>query len=40
MPVFEKRRFQRGAVDEAGFQSVFPQGEMAYRRAFAALFGG
>ena len=40
MPVFEKRRFQRGAVDEAGFASVFPRGEMAYRRAFSTLFGG
>jgi asparagine synthase (glutamine-hydrolysing) len=40
MPVFEKRRFQRGAVDEAGFQSVFPKSEMAYRRAFSAVFGG
>jgi asparagine synthase (glutamine-hydrolysing) len=40
MPVFEKRRFQRGAVDEAGFESVFPRSEMAYRRAFSALFGG
>ncbi len=38
MPVFEKRRFQRGAVDEAGFDSVFPQSEMAYRRAFAGMF--
>ena len=40
MPVFEKRRFQHGAVDEAGFESVFPPSEMAYRRAFSALFGG
>ncbi len=40
MPVFEKRRFQRGAVDEAGFQAVFAPGEMPYRRAFSALFGG
>jgi asparagine synthase (glutamine-hydrolysing) len=38
MPVYEKRRFQRGAVDEAGFDSVFPQSEMAYRRAFAGMF--
>jgi asparagine synthase (glutamine-hydrolysing) len=38
MPVFEKRRFQRGAVDEAGFDAVFPQSEMAYRRAFAGMF--
>lgn len=38
MPVFEKRRFQRGAVDEAGFESVFPQSEMVYRRTFAGMF--
>lgn len=38
MPVFEKRRFQRGAVDEAGFESVFPHSEMVYRRVFAGMF--
>ena len=38
MPVFEKRRFQRGAVDEPGFQAVFPSSEMAYRRAFTTIF--
>ena len=38
MPVFEKRRFQRGAVDEAGLPGRFPASEMAYRRAFAAIF--
>ncbi|MFT5516316.1 MAG: asparagine synthase (glutamine-hydrolyzing) [Rhodothermales bacterium] len=38
MPVFDKRRFQRGVVDEAGFQSAFPEGEAAYRDAFAALY--
>jgi hypothetical protein len=36
--VFEKRRFQRGAVDEPGFQAVFPSSEMAYRRAFTTIF--
>jgi len=40
MPVFEKRRFQRGAVPESGFEAVFPKSEMAYRRAFSALFHG
>ena len=39
MPVFEKRRFQRGAVDGPGFQAVFPTSEMAYRRAFTSMFG-
>lgn len=40
MPVFDKRRFQRGAVDAARFQTVFPASEMAYRRAFSSLFNG
>jgi asparagine synthase (glutamine-hydrolysing) len=39
MPVFEKRRFQRGAVDEAGFDSLFPSEEIAYRDAFTEIFG-
>ena len=38
MPLFEKRRFQRGAVADEGFRRVFPAGEDAYRRAFAALY--
>jgi asparagine synthase (glutamine-hydrolysing) len=38
MPVFEKRRFQRGAVSERGFQSAFPAREAEYRQAFAALY--
>jgi asparagine synthase (glutamine-hydrolysing) len=39
MPVFEKRRFQRGAVNESGFESLFPADEVAYRDAFAEIFG-
>ena len=38
MPVFEKRRFQRGAVDDSGFDSLFPAEESAYRDAFAEIF--
>ena len=38
MPVFEKRRFQRGAVDNRSFDALFPAEEAAYRRAFAALY--
>lgn len=38
MPIFEKRRFQHGAVDQDGFASIFPENEMQYRRAFAALY--
>ena len=38
MPVFPKRRFQRGAVDEASFERLFPEGAGAYRAAFARLY--
>ncbi|MBW3600983.1 MAG: asparagine synthetase B family protein, partial [Planctomycetes bacterium] len=38
MPVFEKRRFQQGAVGERAFASLFPPEEAAYRRAFATLY--
>jgi asparagine synthase (glutamine-hydrolysing) len=39
MPVFEKRRFQRGAVDDGQFDSIFPSDEAAYREAFAEIYG-
>ena len=39
MPVFEKRRFQRGAVNESGFKALFPADEVAYRDAFSEIFG-
>ena len=39
MPVFEKRRFQHGAVDELGFDALFPADENVYREAFAEIFG-
>ena len=38
MPVFEKRRFQRGAVSEEGFSTLFPSHEAAYRNVFATLY--
>ncbi|GIV62145.1 MAG: asparagine synthase [Rhodothermaceae bacterium] len=38
MPVFEKRRFQHGAVDASAFRALFPERETAYRAAFRALF--
>ncbi|MHB0956589.1 MAG: asparagine synthase-related protein [Pirellulaceae bacterium] len=38
MPVFEKRRFQRGAVDGPGFEAIFPRSETVYRRAFTTIF--
>ncbi len=38
MPIFEKRRFQHGAVEQQGFESIFPASDVAYRRAFAAIY--
>lgn len=38
MPVFEKRRFQHGAGDEALARSLFPTSEEDYRRAFQEFF--
>jgi len=40
MPLFEKRRFQRGAVDDATFEQLFPADPQAYRDAFAEQFNG
>jgi asparagine synthase (glutamine-hydrolysing) len=39
MPIYEKRRFQRGAVSADRFEAIFPSGELAYRQAFAEIFG-
>ena len=38
MPVFEKRRFQKGAVPEGTFNQLFPQDEMEYRTYFNSLY--
>lgn len=38
MPLFEKRRFQKGAVGEQRFAEIFPKEESSYRRAFAAQY--
>jgi asparagine synthase (glutamine-hydrolysing) len=38
MPVFAKRRFQRGATTEHHFQQIFPPAEADYRKAFHELF--
>ncbi|MDP7019818.1 MAG: asparagine synthase-related protein [Pirellulaceae bacterium] len=38
MPIYAKQRFQRGAVDESGFGSLFPASEGPYRRAFESLY--
>jgi asparagine synthase (glutamine-hydrolysing) len=34
MPVFTKRRFQHGAVARDGFDTIFPEREIAYRKEF------
>lgn len=38
MPVFEKNRFQRGAVADAQFKKLFPDSDLDYRQAFLSLF--
>jgi asparagine synthase (glutamine-hydrolysing) len=38
MPVFPKRRFQRGAVADRTFDALFGTSESAYRRRFHALY--
>ena len=38
MPIFEKRRFQRGATDEKGYESIFPEDPQEYRRRFLKQF--
>ncbi len=38
MPIFEKRRFQHGVVDETGFEQLFSHSEADYRRMLTAAF--
>lgn len=38
MPVYEKNRFQRGALSRDNFATLFPENEAAYRQAFAKCF--
>ena len=38
MPVFEKRRFQRGAVSDDTFAETFPTDSLEYRRRFLKMF--
>lgn len=40
MPVFEKRRFQRGATVDKTFGDLFPADEQTYRDAFRQVFSG
>ena len=39
MPVFEKRRFQHGAVNQETFKHHFPERELVYRKEFQAMYG-
>jgi asparagine synthase (glutamine-hydrolysing) len=39
MPVFEKRRFQHGAMNQEVFSRHFPDREMVYRKEFQTLYG-
>ncbi len=38
MPIFEKRRFQHGALSADGFSQAFAQSANEYRKAFLALY--
>ena len=38
MPVFEKRRFQAGAIPESTFNELFPRDEAQYRSYFHSLY--
>jgi asparagine synthase (glutamine-hydrolysing) len=38
MPIFEKRRFQNGAIESDRFASVFPKQERFYREEFQRVF--
>ncbi|MBI5915187.1 MAG: asparagine synthetase B family protein [Bacteroidetes bacterium] len=38
MPVFPKRRFQHGAVEMQDFRRLFPENDIAYRRAFQTMY--
>jgi asparagine synthase (glutamine-hydrolysing) len=37
MPIFEKRRFQNGAISNDRFEHLFPSSESEYRKSFQAL---
>jgi asparagine synthase (glutamine-hydrolysing) len=39
MPVFEKRRFQHGAVEVSRLRSKLPAAESIYRKAFLGIYG-
>jgi asparagine synthase (glutamine-hydrolysing) len=39
MPVFEKRRFQHGAVEKSRLREKLPAAESVYRKAFLGIYG-
>ena len=39
MPVFEKRRFQHGALEEGAMRERLPMQEAEYRRRFLGIYG-
>jgi asparagine synthase (glutamine-hydrolysing) len=39
MPVFEKQRFQHGAIDRSAYSTHFPQQPAEYRRIFSEVYG-
>lgn len=39
MPIFEKRRFQKGVTSQEVFEGLFPKDESEYRKAFQAIYG-
>ena len=39
MPIFTKRRFQHGAGNSAAASQLFPESPIAYRKAFAEIYG-
>ncbi len=38
MPIFEKRRFQHGVMNEQSFTDLFPSDERSYRRLFDSVY--
>ena len=39
MPIYEKRRFQKGVTSPEVFEGLFPKDESEYRQAFQAIYG-
>jgi asparagine synthase (glutamine-hydrolysing) len=39
MPIFEKRRFQHGAVEVTRLREKLPAAESVYRKSFLGIYG-